>query len=75
MLKQRITPKVLLNWFDNEAGIDTHSTDYAIDWLRVIPFVLIHLACFALIWVGWSWFAVTFAVFLYAIRMFAITAF
>ncbi|MGV3582494.1 MAG: acyl-CoA desaturase [Methylophilus sp.] len=75
MLKQKITPKVLLNWFDNEAGIDTHSADYAIDWLRVIPFVLIHLACFALIWVGWSWFAVTFAVFLYAIRMFAITAF
>jgi stearoyl-CoA desaturase (Delta-9 desaturase) len=41
----------------------------------VIPFVLLHLACFALIWVGWSWFAVGFAVFLYAVRMFAITAF
>jgi stearoyl-CoA desaturase (Delta-9 desaturase) len=75
MLKQKITPRVLLNWFDNEAIVETDATKHTIDWLRVIPFVLLHLACFALIWVGWSWFAVGFAVFLYAVRMFAITAF
>jgi stearoyl-CoA desaturase (Delta-9 desaturase) len=75
MLKQKITPRVLLNWFDNEAIVETDASKHTIDWLRVIPFVLLHLACFALIWVGWSWFAVGFAVFLYAVRMFAITAF
>ena len=46
-----------------------------IDFYRVIPFVLIHLACFALIWVGYSWFAVIFAIMLYVVRMFAITGF
>jgi stearoyl-CoA desaturase (Delta-9 desaturase) len=75
MVKQKITPRVLLNWFDNEAIVETDASKHTIDWLRVIPFVLLHLACFALIWVGWSWFAVGFAVFLYAVRMFAITAF
>ncbi|HSH72859.1 MAG TPA: acyl-CoA desaturase [Methylophilaceae bacterium] len=46
-----------------------------VDWLRVLPFVLLHLACFAVIWVGVSWFAVLFAVALYCLRMFAITGF
>ena len=44
-------------------------------WGRLIPYTLVHLACFAVIWVGWSPFAVGVAVFLYAIRMFAITGF
>jgi stearoyl-CoA desaturase (Delta-9 desaturase) len=75
MLKQKMTPSTLLKWFDNEAVLVNDDATNVIDWLRVIPFVLIHLACFALIWVGWSWFAVGFAVLLYAVRMFAITAF
>ena len=54
---------------------DKDAASSSIDFYRVIPFVLIHLACFALIWVGWSWFAVLFAIALYALRMFAITGF
>ncbi|MGH8477687.1 MAG: acyl-CoA desaturase [Methylococcales bacterium] len=46
-----------------------------IDWLRVAPFVLLHLCCFAVIWVGWSPFAIEFALALYLLRMFAITGF
>ncbi|MGE0827345.1 MAG: acyl-CoA desaturase [Candidatus Binatia bacterium] len=46
-----------------------------VDWLRVIPFVAMHLMCFGVLWVGWSPVAVGVAVALYAIRMFAITAF
>ena len=68
--------KTIINWLDNttiDASLDAH--DHHIDWLRVIPFVLLHLACFAVIWVEWSWFAVLFAVALYAVRMFAITGF
>lgn len=38
-------------------------------------FALLHLACLAVIWVGWSWAAVGVAVAFYFIRMFAITAF
>ena len=46
-----------------------------IDWIRAIPFIMMHLACFAVIWVGWSWLAVSIAVFLYALRVFALTGF
>jgi stearoyl-CoA desaturase (delta-9 desaturase) len=45
------------------------------DWLRAIPFWLIHVACVCVIWVGWSWLAVSVAFFLYALRVFALTAF
>ena len=54
---------------------NSNTTASNIDFYRVIPFVLIHLACFAFIWVGWSWFAVLFAIALYVVRMFAITGF
>ena len=63
-----------ISWFDNEATSATASNHH-IDWWRVIPFVLMHLACFALIWVGFSTFALIFAIALYAVRMFAITGF
>ena len=46
-----------------------------LDWLRVLPFIALHLACISVIWVGWSRFAVVFAIVLYLLRMFAITAF
>jgi stearoyl-CoA desaturase (delta-9 desaturase) len=45
------------------------------DWLRAIPFLIVHVACFAVFFVGWSPIAVFTAVFLYVLRMFAITGF
>jgi stearoyl-CoA desaturase (delta-9 desaturase) len=39
-----------------------------------IPFVLVHLACFAAIWTGVSWTAVAIGVVLYWLRIFAIGA-
>ena len=75
----------LIKWFDNDAvnanSLNNMSSNDAaphlqqIDWLRVIPFVALHLACICVFWVGFSWFALGFAVVLYAIRMFAITGF
>ncbi|MGB4812126.1 MAG: acyl-CoA desaturase [Methylophilaceae bacterium] len=66
----------VVSWFDNAVvEFSPDATDNSIDWLRVIPFVGLHLACFAVIWVEASWFSVIFAVALYAIRMFAITGF
>jgi stearoyl-CoA desaturase (delta-9 desaturase) len=73
--------KKLISWFDNQS-VQLHAPSdvvknqwQTIDWLRVIPFILIHVACLAVFWVGISWFAVSFAIGFYLIRMFAITAF
>ncbi len=44
-----------------------------VDWVRVMPFVFLHLGCLGIIWGGASWFAVWAAVALYFIRMFAVT--
>ena len=68
----------LLRWLDSSAvpEINTEEpVENKVDWLRVIPFLLLHIACFSVIWVGWSGFAVGVAVALYGIRMFAITGF
>ena len=46
-----------------------------IDWLRVLPFIGIHAGCAGVLLVGFSWTALGTAMFLYALRMFAITGF
>jgi len=40
---------------------------------RAIPFIILHVGCLGLIWVGWSPAAAMVAVALYFIRMFAVT--
>ncbi|MEI6545321.1 MAG: acyl-CoA desaturase [Methylococcales bacterium] len=64
-----------LSWFDNNSVKKTNQSDEAIDWLRVIPFILMHLVCLLVFVVGWSPVALWVALFSYFIRMFAITAF
>lgn len=53
-----------------EGGLDRQ-----IDWMRIIPFILLHLSCLAVFFVGFSWFAVAVMIAFYLLRMFAITAF
>jgi stearoyl-CoA desaturase (Delta-9 desaturase) len=65
----------LLAWFDNSVAGPGTDRERRIDWPRVIPFIAIHLACIAVVWVGWSPVAVLVAIVLYALRMFAITGF
>jgi stearoyl-CoA desaturase (delta-9 desaturase) len=65
----------LARWLDSSAGAALDDDDQRIDWLRTLPFIGLHLACVAVIWVGVSGFAVATAVLLYVIRMFAITGF
>ena len=61
-------------WLDSYAGdSQKECKDEGLDWVRVIPFMLLHLGCFAVIWVGCSWWAAGFAALLYVVRMFAIT--
>jgi stearoyl-CoA desaturase (Delta-9 desaturase) len=64
-------------WIDSEQNVSAPAT-YAsdvdrINWFRCLPFLLLHLACIAVWWVGWSGFALCTAVGLYVVRMFAIT--
>jgi len=63
-------------WFDSTSrGSPVDGSDNRIDWLRTLPFIAMHLACFGVIWVGWSPVAVGTAIALYLVRMFAITGF
>lgn len=67
---------IISTWFDNDAhSLDSDQMMPSIDWWRVTPFIVLHLACLGLVWVGWSPFAVCFAIALYLVRMFAITGF
>jgi len=64
-------------WFlpKQSAGLSVKTADERLDWARVIPYAIIHLMCLGVIWVGWSWPAVGVAAFLYALRVFTLTAF
>ena len=67
----------LVQWFN----ADFHATGEAskvkdidrINWVRCIPFLIMHLGCLGVFLVGWSWTAVATAAALYFVRMFAIT--
>ncbi|MBU40736.1 MULTISPECIES: acyl-CoA desaturase [Marinobacter] len=66
----------ILRWFDSEAGSDHLDTDSrAFNWVRVLPFIALHLACLLALYTGVSTFAVVFAVAFFLVRMFAITGF
>ena len=70
---------MLRQWWDNDyhpEGLEAVlAKEDKMDWKRTVPFIFLHAGCLAVFWTGWSWFAVGAAVFLYFIRMFAITAF
>src|SRR5512135_3536419 len=66
----------MLSWFDASATPNADdATRDRVDWARILPFVGMHAACLAVIWVGVSAFAVGVAVAMYVVRMFAITGF
>ncbi len=68
--------KDMLRWIDAGATPAPRGADAEkFNWFRCLPFIGLHLACLAVFWVGWSWFAVAVCLAFYAIRMFAITAF
>lgn len=66
-----------IRWIDSDfdQGKNPESIADKVDWIRTIPFIILHLGCLGVIWVGWSWTAVLFAIALYFIRMFAVTGF
>ncbi|MBK8979103.1 MAG: acyl-CoA desaturase [Planctomycetes bacterium] len=69
--------RTLLRWIDSHS-FQVDPSDPRIDrleWQRVAPLVVLHLACLLVLVVGWSPVAVLVAVALYVARMFAITGF
>ena len=69
----------IIRWFDTDYGHDDLAAIRAkpdkVEFVRVLPFILLHLGCVGVLITGWSWTAVGLAIGLYLVRMFAITAF
>jgi stearoyl-CoA desaturase (delta-9 desaturase) len=65
-----------LAWFDSQQRFSDDGGDpHRVDWMRIVPFIGLHLACLGVIWVGISTTAVVVFLVSYLLRMFAITAF
>ncbi|MGH8732327.1 MAG: acyl-CoA desaturase [Burkholderiales bacterium] len=62
-------------WFDSAVRAPQETDARHIDWPRIVPFVAMHLGCLGVFVVGWSATAIGVALALYALRMFAVTAF
>lgn len=71
------TLAAIYNWFNMEAFAQkaAETKPNKINWLRISPFIGVHLACFAVVFVGFSTFSILTALFLYAFRVFSLTGF
>ena len=64
------------SWFGGDIDETSMVDDQRrIDWIRILPFIGLHLACLGVVFVGISWVAVVVFLLSYLVRMFAITAF
>ncbi len=67
----------LVQWIDSDYSLESPESIRAqpdgVNLVRCLPFVILHLGCLGVLWVGWSWFAVWTAVALYFVRMFFVT--
>ena len=62
-------------WFDNNNFNTLGDGAERIEIIRIIPFILLHVACLSVFFVGVSLVAIAVALLMYVIRMFAITGF
>ncbi len=76
----------VVQWLDSDVGyretdvllgrqLTNVGPDKKIDWVRCFPFIILHLGCLGVYWVGWSPIAVIICLLSFWFRMFAITAF
>ena len=69
----------LIRWFDTDHGNEDVAAIRAkpdqVEFIRVLPFVVLHLGCLGVFLTGWSATAVAITFLLYFVRMFAITGF
>ncbi len=73
----RVVSTAVVQWFDADYAPQgpekMRQEPDRVDWVRCIPFIILHLGCLGVIWTGASPFAVWTAVGLYFGRMFAVT--
>ena len=68
--------RALLRWIASDhADLPAPARPDAVDWMRIVPFILMHAACLAVFQVGVSATALAVAAALYVLRMFAVTGF
>ena len=65
----------MLRWFDSHAGADDDMSSTEFNWVRVIPFIVLHLVALLALVIDVSTTAVISCFVLYWLRQFAITAF
>jgi stearoyl-CoA desaturase (delta-9 desaturase) len=77
--RDRSWSTTLSRWFDNGNATPDDRPEAPgakrVEWLRVAPFIFMHVACLGVFLVGWDTRAVAVGAALYALRMFAITGF
>jgi stearoyl-CoA desaturase (delta-9 desaturase) len=72
------TLSTVARWFDGSRGYVAAAPENLpdrVDWARILPFILMHLACLGVLWVGVTPVALLIATIAYLVRMFAITGF
>ncbi len=73
----KLIASCFIQWFDADyhaAGVSGKIGDVdRVNWIRCLPFVILHLGCLGIFVVGWSWTAVCAGIALYIVRMFAVT--
>jgi len=71
--------RVVGQWLDSDFrrhdAPDPATLPEKVNWERTLPFIVLHLGCLAVFWVGFNPTVILAAVVLYVIRMFAITGF
>lgn len=67
--------QTLRKWVVNDNQVPGDHIPDQIDWLRAVPFLLMHLGCLLVFWVGYSKVAIVTGVVLYFVRLFSIGAF
>lgn len=71
--------KNIIHWLDAEADLNEPSSgtqdSKRVNCVRCVPFIIVHVCCIGVIWVGWSPLAVAICMAAFWLRMFAITAF
>ncbi|HEY4989042.1 MAG TPA: acyl-CoA desaturase, partial [Opitutaceae bacterium] len=67
----------VIQWFDADyapaGAAAVRDEPDRVDWVRCIPFIILHLGCLGVLWTGASAFAVWTAVVLYVVRMVTVT--
>lgn len=74
-VKKRPMWRNILRWIDSDVGRDEALESTEFNWVRTLPFLFLHLACFGVLVTGVSTTAVVVCLASFWVRMFAITAF